>query len=54
MAENKTSFHLSNPLKKGANHKSNFRKENELIKELKASEIIKDFVLGCEILLAYK
>lgn len=48
MAENKTAFHLSNPLKKGANHKSNFRKENELIKELKASEIIKDFVLGAK------
>lgn len=45
--ENKT-FRLSNPLKKSPNSKTNFRKENEVIKELKEKGFIKDFVLGAK------
>ena len=45
--ENKT-FRLSNPLKKSPNSKTNFRNENEVIKELKEKGLIKDFVLGAK------
>ena len=45
--ENKT-LRLSNPLKKSPNSKTNFRKENEIIKELKEKGFIKDFVLGAK------
>jgi len=47
MAENKT-VRLSNPLKKSPNSRSNFRKENEVIKELKERGLITDFVLGAK------
>lgn len=47
MAGNKV-VRLSNPLKKSPNNKSNFSKENEIIKELKNNGVITNIVLGAK------